>query len=253
MESHRSHVIHYTPPSVDNLVNNLPDVLKSSRQFLPWVPREGKKVPLKANGNEWGNYNDPTGWRTFPEALDLLDRGKAFGVGLVLSSQQDAASLPDFNLITGIVAVDGDAKRSPVATPYNVPENISSYIRSLRSYSEYSTSLMGQRVLVFGTIPTQKQHMTKTFGDGTELGLYRAGWVTLSGLALVDSFPTIEHRQHALDQIVCELWPPADIELTTRSAPKPISFAQNFVLDWNRTVSDARVRQFIQGHNRTPN
>jgi hypothetical protein len=50
-------MIQYTRPTVNNLINNLPDVLKSSRQFLSWkIERDGKKVPLKPDGRSWGNY-----------------------------------------------------------------------------------------------------------------------------------------------------------------------------------------------------
>ncbi len=169
-------MIHYTPPSVDNLVNSLPDELGLSRQFVAWSVEHGrKKVPLKADGSPWGDYNDPKNWRTLSEAIDLLDRGKAFGIGLKLVSQQDAASLADFNLIADIVAVDGDAKQAPLVTPYQVPENICNYTRRLQSYCELSMSLKGLRGLVFGTLPTEKQNITRSFGDGTELSPRRLG------------------------------------------------------------------------------
>jgi primase-polymerase (primpol)-like protein len=78
-------MIQYTRPSVDNLINNVPDVLKSSHQFLSWnLERGAKKVPLKDDGSSWGSYKDRSCWRMFDAALDLVDRGKAFGLGLVL-------------------------------------------------------------------------------------------------------------------------------------------------------------------------
>jgi hypothetical protein len=249
----------YERPTVDNLINNLPQVLKSSRQFLPWnVEGEGKKVPLKQDGTSWGNYNDPTCWRTFDNAVDLVDRGKAFGVGLVLASQHEAATLPEFNLIPGLIALDGDAKRSPAATPYNIPENIRSYIGSLESYAEFSPSLKGLRALVFGTIPTQKQNLTKSFADGTELSLYRAGWVTLTGLPYQTLVPTVEHRQDILDQIVAEHWPDAiagrsaGIKRAETLLGRPEAFNVAYVLDWGRSAGEDLIQQFIEGWNRTP-
>jgi hypothetical protein len=251
----------YTRPSVDNLINNLPDVLKSSRQFVPWnVERGQKKVPLKADGTSWGNYNDTNCWRTFDDAIDCLDRGRAFGIGLVLPPPHVAASFPEFNLISGLVAVDGDAKRSPNATPYNVPENISGYVRSLQSYSEFSPSLKGLRSLAFGTLATEKQNIIKQFGDGTELSLYHRGWVTLSGLTLGDSPPTIEHRQEALDRLVAELGLDSnganspDSANAPQSAPLGTTWVDDdaFVVDWSRTANEDLIQRFIQGYNRTP-
>jgi len=120
----------YARPSVDNLINNLPSVLKSSRQFILWRLEQGeKKVPLKPGGSSWGSYKNPSGWRTLNDAIDLLDRGKAFGIGLVLPLEQDAISLPDFNLITGFIAVDADAKRSPTVRPYDLPEHLTTALR----------------------------------------------------------------------------------------------------------------------------
>jgi primase-polymerase (primpol)-like protein len=118
-------MIKYARPSVDNLINNLPGVLKSSRQFLAWAAASDKKIPLRQDGRSWGNYQDPSCWRTFDDVIELLDRNRAFGIGLVLPAPQQVHTLPDFNLIGGLVAFDGDAKRSSIATPYHVPGPIS--------------------------------------------------------------------------------------------------------------------------------
>jgi hypothetical protein len=169
-----------------------------------------------------------------------------------------ADAFPELNLITNLVAIDGDAKRSPGATPFNIPESICRYIRPLKSYSEFSTSLRGLRALVFGTLPTEKQNITKSFNDATELSLYRGGWVTLSGLPCADSLPTIEHRQDALDQILEELWPNLNVvtagatNKTASDVPAQARLGECFVLDWSRTASEGSIRQFIQGWNRTP-
>jgi primase-polymerase (primpol)-like protein len=67
----------------------LPDELKASRQFLAWnLEAGGKKVPFKEDGSSWGNYQDANCWRTFENAIDLLDRRRAFGIGLVLCGPQ---------------------------------------------------------------------------------------------------------------------------------------------------------------------
>jgi hypothetical protein len=248
----------YARPCVDNLINNLPCVLKSPRQFLGWNhERDGKKVPLKADGSSWGNYRDPRCWRTFNQVIDLLDTRRAFGIGLVLPSPDQIKELPEFNLIPGLVAFDADAKRSSKAAPYNIPAHISDYVRSANSYSEFSPSLKGLRALVFGSLPTKNQNIKKCFGDGTELSLYRGGWVTLLGLPFGNSPPTIEHRQDAIDRIVANLWPELNAGNLALKEPlnafvSPIHEAENFILDWNRNVSEGRIRQFIEGLNRTP-
>ena len=248
----------YARPSVDNLINNLPSVLKPLDQFPLWnEERGGKKVPLKPDGTSWGNPQDPKCWRSFNDALDLLDRRRACGIGLVLPSPEQIKALPQLNLIGGLIAFDGDAKRSSLATPYKVPAHISDYVRSAESYSEFSPSLKGLRALAFGSIPTENQNITKRFGDGTELSLYRGGWVTLSGQPLEDSPSTIEHRQQAIDRIVADLWPELNVSnlaVSERTSPtiSPVYEGQHFILDWSRSVSENRIREFIQGWKRTP-
>jgi len=97
-------MIQYARPTVDNLINNLPRILKSSRQFVAWnVERGDKKVPLKSDGHSWGNYKDPKCWRTLDDALDLLDNGRAFGIGLALPSPEQIRALPEFNLVSNLI------------------------------------------------------------------------------------------------------------------------------------------------------
>jgi len=136
----------YERPTVDNLINNLPSVLKSSRQFVAWNPKaDGKKVPLDGDGHSWGDYNDPTCWRTFGDVLDRIDNGHASGIALALPSPEQIRALPEFNLVSSLVAFDGDAKRCVPAAPFNVSAHLSEYVRSANSYSEFSPSLKGLR------------------------------------------------------------------------------------------------------------
>ena len=111
---------------------------------------------------------------------------------------------------------------------------------------------------MFGDLPISEQCLNKPFGDGTELSLYRTGWVTLSGLACVGSSPTIEHEQEVIDQLNEELWS----HLATRKAAlaqEPASasgysayLGDPFVLGLGRSAGEDLIRQFIQGWNRTP-
>jgi hypothetical protein len=257
----RTKMIPYKRPTVDDLINNVPSVLKSSRQFVAWNPKAGgKKVPLDGDGQSWGNYKDPTCWRTFDDALDLIEDGRAFGIGLALPSPEQIRALPEFNLVSGLVAFDGDAKRCAQAAPFKVPAHISEYVRSANSYSEFSPSLKGLRALIFGNLPTSKQCLEKPFGDGTELSLYHRSWVTLSGLRFGDSPETIEHRQEVIDHFVEELRLDRKAVGTAEAcAKKPSSDSvysayvkEKFVLDQGRSASEDLIRQFIQGSNRSP-
>ena len=90
----------FFPPLISDLEANIPAILKSSRQFIPWrLEHEDRKVPLKPDGSSWGNYKDPKCWRTFDETMDLIRQGRAFGMGLALPSQKQIEALPEFNLI----------------------------------------------------------------------------------------------------------------------------------------------------------
>ena len=167
----------YTPPTVDNLVRNLPDELKGSRQFLNWTPtRDGKKIPLARDGT-WGNAGDPGCWKSFEAAVDAVGSGEAFGLGMVLVPPERAIS----SWVPPGDRAGGDRCRCEAlhtGITFRIPEKIVEPVRALRTYTEFSTSTMGLRALAFGTIPTTQQHITKTFADGTELGLYHGGWVT---------------------------------------------------------------------------
>ena len=194
-ERKESPTVTFTPPSVENLINNLPEILKSSRQFLPWNLEKGdKKVPLKENRKSWGDYRNPKCWRTFDEAIEMLDRRQALGIGLVLPSQEHADMHPDFHLITGLVAIDGDAKRSTAANPVQCSSDIAGYVNAMQTYSEFSTSLKGLRALAFGTIPTKAEHHeTLPRWNGNQPLPCRLGHVigpNLLGLGSDDRTPT---------------------------------------------------------------
>ena len=184
---------------------------------------------------------------------------RAFGRGLILPSPITAEAHPEFSLVTGMVALDGDGKGSPVATPHNVPLNISSYLTSLDSYAEFSPSRRGLRGLAFGVNPTEQQNITKRFEDGSELSLYREGWVTLSGLPIEGSRSNIEHRQEELHRIVADLWPDLRIGLPAAHGQEPrLAFVETtavfpdaFRLDWTRSAPEKHIREFLTGLDRT--
>src|ERR1039458_6412680 len=129
-------MIHLTRPVVANLVRNLPDELRTSRQFLNWnATRDGKKIPLAPDGS-WGNASDPKCWRRFDDAVELVEQGKAFGLGMVIVPGERAAELLEYNLVTGLVAIDADAKRCSHASPFNIPENIAQPVRIIQTHTK---------------------------------------------------------------------------------------------------------------------
>src|SRR3954454_1468159 len=110
--------MHLAPSDVDALVHNIPAVLRGARQFLPWrSDARGKKIPLRPNGTN-ANYKNPSDWLQVEQALELIATGPALGVGLALPEQ----SIDGYNLVTGLVAIDLDAKRRDGVEPLHVPE-----------------------------------------------------------------------------------------------------------------------------------
>lgn len=246
----------FVPPVPENLRRNLPIEIRESRQFTAWqLKGNGKKIPLAADGRSFGDYQDPHCWKTLDEAIRLVERQKAFGVGLVIASPEQAQANPGFNLVTGLIAVDADAKRSPDVIALHIPEHLVQPVRSLNTYAEFSTSQKGLRALAFGTVATDKQNITKSFRDGTEISLYPRGWVTLSGLPLGGTPATIERRQGELDRLVGEFWPRTDKPIADNAGDRtnePGSLIECYTVDWSRMASAQFIARFLHGLKRSP-
>lgn len=243
----------YTKPQLEDLHRNLPAVLKGARQFLPWKTSGKRKIPIKPDGTN-ADYTDPQSWLSFEQTGELVHSGRAFGIGLALAQPDHAETFPDWHLVTGLVALDGDAKNNPDTNPRDIPDHLVGCFRRIASYTEYTTSLKGLRALVFGHLPIAKQSATHHFGDGTELSLYRAGWVTVSGLKVEDYPATIESREAELDALFHQLMAIGQEPSRSSDQPpaqRPLASNGGYVVDWTRSATDL-VMPFLKGINRTP-
>jgi hypothetical protein len=237
------------PPDIDALIRHTPEVLRQGRQFLVWKSNEhGKKIPIRPDGVK-ANYNNPATWLRFADAVELIRAGVAFGLGLALP----IPALTGYDLVTGLVAVDLDAKNVPGISENHLPAELLAIARRLDSYTEVSPSGKGIRTLVFANLPIPGQHITRALPTpGMEIGIYRAGWVTITGRVIPGFPPTIESRQGELDALVTELWPDAAAATGAAPSPPPVSDADQFVIDWRRRASDADIEKLLVGIRRTP-
>lgn len=126
------------------LVENVPEELKSSLQWVLWrlETRDGKptKVPYQTTG--WkAKSDDPTTWATFNAVLDVYikEGGRFSGIGFVLSEDDPFAG------------VDLDHCLDP-ETSLIVPWALE-IIHELDSYTEITPSGQGIRIFARGKLP----------------------------------------------------------------------------------------------------
>jgi putative DNA primase/helicase len=126
------------------VVERLPREIVESKRCVVWryVQRPGQPKPTKPpfqarRPDRPADVTDPSTWGTFAEALAVVLRGAADGLGIVLGD--------------GIVGIDLDDVRDPVNGAIT-PEALA-IIRSVDSFAEASPTGTGVHILARGTLP----------------------------------------------------------------------------------------------------
>jgi putative DNA primase/helicase len=163
------------------------------------------KVPYAAR-RPWlhAAVNRPSTWAPFPEALAVVERGGADGVGIVLGD--------------GIAGVDLDhviAGRDLDHGGRDLEHVAQELVAELASYTEWSPSGAGLHVLVHGTLPPGRR---RTAG----IELYDGGrFFTVTGQHVPGTPSTIEERTLVLAAVHGRLFPPSTSEMSTRATIGP--------------------------------
>jgi primase-polymerase (primpol)-like protein len=166
----------------------LPADIRDLRQFVNWkkiADSNGRilKMPVDARGKPRKSWQqDPSFWTGFEEAVGAVGRDGIEGIGIVLAGEPGVAGL------TELAAIDLDWKHSKDFPGSEIPPHLLQIVADLESYTEFSPSGRGLRVLVrgdLGRLKTISGSPTKHWADGTEVSvIWNAHFATLTGTAL---------------------------------------------------------------------
>lgn len=174
---------------------NVPQELKQRNQWVCWVwqdkPNGDKtKVPVTLDSISASTTNPKT-WTSFDKALEHVLRGYAAGVGYVFVADDD------------YIGIDLDDCTDADTGVTRHPE--SGWVNTLNSYSEYSPSGTGIKVIIKGKLPEGTKH---GFGQGN--GIYESGrFFTITGHDIGETRQTIREVPAAELQAMLDVWFPA--------------------------------------------
>ena len=164
---------------------NIPAELKAHANWCVWTPRyreNGKiaKQPLTPNTLKAARVNCPLTWGTFEEAIAARDRSDVFPLGIeyILDGRHK------------LVGIDLDECRRPDGT---LEVYAARAIERLNTYTEWSPSGKGIRMIFRGTIPENCKR--------PEIEIYDLHAVTLTGDIYGDLKP-IRECQDDLDALL---------------------------------------------------
>lgn len=168
------------------MYESLPNELKQNGLFCLWryETRKGKptKVPYQVNGRK-ADATNPVCYASFTAVMDVFLKGGYDGIGLGIFG--DYAAVDIDNCVT-----DG-----------KVSETAQSIIDTLGSYTEYSPSGNGIRIICKAPelIPDKEQYYTNNRKIGLEV-YFEKKFVTLTGNVIGDH--GVEIRTEELQQVL---------------------------------------------------
>jgi AAA domain/Primase C terminal 2 (PriCT-2) len=162
----------------DRLQLVIPDEIRRYRQWVVWRYEPGtdkpRKVPYYVSGSRragvQGSKDDLAQLVAFSEALAKFRAGGFDGLGLAILANSPIKAIDLDNC-----AQDGKL----------IPE-VEAIINEADSYTEFSPSGGGVRILVYGVLPSRKA--MDRFGPGRHLELFgTSGFVTITGNVIADA------------------------------------------------------------------
>ena len=211
------------PPKPDLFPEHIPDALKCHRRWLVWQyewrPEQGKwtKPPFNAITGMPAKSTDPSTWASYDEALAAYHRGGWDGIGFVVggdlgNQSHSAESDGDDSSGTDFVVFDLDKCIDPLTG--QVEAWAAEVVKTLDTYTEYSPSGCGIRLIVRGRKPGTKCRKG-------QFEMYDHGrYVTVTGCRWEGSPLTIELRQAAINSVYERFFGVADPKAGPRPAPK---------------------------------
>lgn len=139
-----THAMHTASEQAYSLLDNIPDELKATPQWVVWRYEDhGKpkrdKVPYNPRTERRAKSNDPQTWASFAEARAAFDHGGYDGVGFVFAEDG------------GLVGIDLDGCRDPETG--ELEPWAAEIVKRMNSYTEVSPSGTGVHIFVKGALP----------------------------------------------------------------------------------------------------
>lgn len=169
-------------------IEYVPLPMQVLRRWVGWIRTErGQLLPLCPRTGKAASSTDVKTWGTLDEALGLVARKKAHGVGYMVGD--------------GITAIDLDWKGSAT-----VPTWAEGIIERLDSYTELSPSGQGAHVFVLGE--ASRAGMKRKM-EGGSIEIYsRHRFIRITGWLWQGEIKELQWRHETLQSIEHELWPP---------------------------------------------
>jgi hypothetical protein len=195
----------------------VPAELRELPRWIVWRwgkldPKTGKrKKPPYCPGDlrRHASSTDPTTWGTFEQVVELLDRGKADGIGY--------AAAPPY------VFIDLDEELSEA--------DRGAIMVALDSYSERSPSGTGYHVVVTASLNGRGRHPQG-------IGVFQeARFFYFTGEHVPGTPTTIEERQAQLERVLAEFLPPLE-PVQPRAASVPVDLKDEELLERARSAKN---------------
>ena len=162
------------PDYLKPIYETIPKILTGYHQWVVWKAafKDGKwtKVPYNPKTSKTAKTNDRDTWASYTAACDALanSNGRFDGIGFVLTESDPFVGL-DFDH-----CVDCESEKETIADPF------AGYVDLVSSYTEFSPSGNGIRVIAMATLP--ENHSCR---QGSQVEVYTSGrYLTITGATL---------------------------------------------------------------------
>lgn len=194
-------------------IENIPECLKKLNQWVVWggfIDADGKpnKAPINPKTNEKAASTRSSEWGSFEQALSCKKAKGKYGIGFVVSAEDDYVGID----LDDCIDENGNTNVEAVTI-----------IMSFNSYTEITPSQKGIHILIKGKLPSG--YMNKSIRDGHEYEVYdRSRYFTVTGHRYPNTSHTVEERQFMLQKF-CDTYMKKD---EVKVAPISITAKHSF-------------------------
>lgn len=119
-------------------IENIPEDMKKQKNWVAFVIRNGKKIPIDPNTNETASISDPNTWGTFEQAVSMVEGGFYHAIGYAMTEGDK------------LIFIDVDYRPDRCTSKEQLEKHKQKYnalINDINKFSTYmETSLSGEGV-----------------------------------------------------------------------------------------------------------